>query len=196
MKQIKTLLFVTFLLSRSLAFGQWTEISNIEDRFIQTLNFLDDDLGYALMNDDTGNAPTIMKTVEGGASWVELDLPAQTGELLDIYFYAEGAGFVVIRDLSNEVEPTMLFRTADDGGSWDDISPDATVNGVGSGNVNSWTRTSVFWLWERRFTLRLTEGSIGHQRHSMNTYFPYIFSTAITAYWAPGTGPLVIWVGC
>ena len=133
MKDIKLLIFIIILFCIYDGRGQWTEISNLGDRKIETLVFLNDDLGYALMNEGTGHMPSLMKTTNGGADWEELNMPVETGEFQDIDFYEEGKGVLLIRDLSNDTVPTKLYRTTDDGMSWDNISPKTTARGVGVG---------------------------------------------------------------
>jgi photosystem II stability/assembly factor-like uncharacterized protein len=158
LKPIKFSFFALLLLCNYDGFGQWTEISNLDDRFIMTLSFLDDNLGYTLMNDNTGNAPAIMKTIDGGANWIEVSLPVQTGEFQDLYFYAEGEGVIVIRDLSNDVVPTKIFRTLNDGVNWEDISPDVTVNGVGVGQCQFLNQNIGFLATEKTLYTTMNGG--------------------------------------
>lgn len=129
MKPTATLFLAIILIASQNAFGQWTEFNTIGERSIETFNFLNDDLGYTLMRDQ--NDITIMKTDDGGENWIEISSPVQSGELQDIYFYEDQVGVVAVRDLSNDVTPSMLFHTTDDGANWENISPSATATGVG-----------------------------------------------------------------
>ena len=158
MKRIEYLLISGILICSYNIFGQWTEVSSIQGRSIHTLNFLDDDLGYALMIKDPGGAATIEKTINGGNNWTELNLAVQSGEFQDIYFYAEGEGVVLVRDLSNDVVPTKIFQTMDDGASWQDISPDATVNGVGVGQCQFLNQNTGYFATERNLYTTLDGG--------------------------------------
>ena len=156
MIKIKNLLFAILFICSYNSFGQWTENSNIEDQFVHTFSFLNDDLGYALMKDVTSVA-RVSKTMDGGANWTPLNLPTQAGELQDIHFYVEGKGVVVIRHLMNTVVPTMIFRTLDDGQTWEDISPAATAIGVGLGHCQ-FLNDDIGFLATDRFIYTTTDG--------------------------------------
>lgn len=145
------LFFALIFFSVQFGFGQWSEIGNLDNWRIRTLNFIDDDLGYVLVQNEVNNNKGILKTINGGLAWMELNLPDQTGELQDIFFFEDGEGVLLMRNLGNATVPTMLFRTLDDGSNWEDISPDSTAQGVGVGQCQFLDRDTGFFVSDRYF---------------------------------------------
>jgi photosystem II stability/assembly factor-like uncharacterized protein len=121
--------FLTYLTSQS--HSQWNELNTFEQKVISKLNFINDDLGYALGYDLTVNKKVIIKTTNGGNSWEPIPIIDQN-EFMDICFIGDSVGFSVFRDLSNSVAPMRIYKTFDDGLNWEDISPDSTNTGMGN----------------------------------------------------------------
>ncbi len=96
------------------------------------VDFLTDDLGYAMLIIDQTGAKTLEKTTDGGMTWTVMPLPASSQEFQAFRFSASGVGVAVFRNLQNTVTPTMIYQTLNDGMSWQDISPDSTVTGIGN----------------------------------------------------------------
>ena len=130
MKLIKILVLFSLVICSNPSFGQWVEMNNIDGRTIVSLHFLDDNMGYATMNNGYGTSFSVMKTTDGGANWIDLNLPDQSGDYLDINFYAEGKGVLVVRDFGNSALPTMVFKTGNDGQAWVDITPEDSEKGT------------------------------------------------------------------
>jgi photosystem II stability/assembly factor-like uncharacterized protein len=131
MKHFGKFCLVALLLVGSTCRAQWDDININPDKYAVALNFITDDLGYALMVQNPFNQRTIEKTTDGGATWTPLTVP-NAGELQDVDFSANGVGVLVLRDLQSSVAPTKVFQTTNDGTSWQDISPDSTATGIGT----------------------------------------------------------------
>src|SRR5688572_7222580 len=129
MKHFGKFCLIALLLVGSFCHAQWDAINIQPDKYAVTLNFLTDDLGYALIQQNPFNQRTIEKTTDGGATWTALTLP-NADELQDVDFSANGVGVLVVRNLQSSVTPTKVFQTTNDGTSWQDISPDTTSSGI------------------------------------------------------------------
>lgn len=139
-----------FLINSCYGYSQWIEVNSIPQRSIQVLNFLDDNLGYALMKSELNNVITLEKTTNGGEFWTSLiGLPVQGVEFQDIHFYAEGEGVMLIRDQNLTMNKTRIYQTFDDGESWNDISPPMTETGVGVGQCKFFNQDTGFFVTEK-----------------------------------------------
>jgi photosystem II stability/assembly factor-like uncharacterized protein len=134
MKNLGKLLLLLLLLAFRLGQAQWTPINLSASRQATAMGFLSDDLGYAIMYTAT-NQELLEKTTDGGQSWTTLNLPVQGPDLQAMNFYAPGKGVAVFRDLNNNVKPTQLYMTADDGATWQEIGPDSTATGIGNAST-------------------------------------------------------------
>jgi len=133
MKLLKGLITLLIFSNSIFGFGQWTVYNTAPDHHIDAFSFVDDHIGYAFMYESFGFSYGLKKTADGGNSWTDITLPLFGPEFLDMHFYAEGEGVVVMRDFSNMATPTLIFQTLDDGATWQDISPDSTEAGIGFG---------------------------------------------------------------
>lgn len=81
-------------------------------------SFPSDKVGYVAVQDAADGPPTFAKTTDGGANWVEKDLPAQANAA-DGY-PAIGVGFVTekIGWMSPEDPALPTYRTSDGGETW------------------------------------------------------------------------------
>ena len=136
MKHLVKLSLLAFLLLANLvngqAAGQWTPINLNPSKYILSLNFLNDNLGYAMVQENPGNILTLEKTTDGGQTWSTISLPAGGPEFQDLHFHADGSGVVVFRDLNDPLTPTKIYKTLTDGVFWQNISPDSTAIGIGN----------------------------------------------------------------
>ena len=131
MKQIKILLIVAIIFYSNYSFGQWQEINTIPSQYMESLNFITDDIGYVVLT-EMGGSKTIEKTINGGNSWTVINMPVPSGDLQDVHFNIEGEGVAVVRDFADDAAPTKIYQTLNDGTNWQDISPDSTVAGIGN----------------------------------------------------------------
>lgn len=143
-------LFTTFfLLSSFLGYSQWSELTSIPQRSIKVLSFVDDNLGYAMMTSEINNITTLEKTIDGGQSWVSIVLPVEDVDFQDIHFYEEGKGVLLFRNTADDMVPTRLFQTIDDGANWKDISPSTTAVGVGAGKCKFLNESIGFFATDK-----------------------------------------------
>jgi photosystem II stability/assembly factor-like uncharacterized protein len=149
MNYFKFLFIGLFLIHSCYGYSQWVELNSIPQQTIQVLSFLDDNLGYALMKNESSSSYTLEKTSDGGESWTSIDLPVPDVEFQDIHFYAEGQGVMLIRNLDNVMAPTRIYQTLDDGVTWQDISPDMTATGFGNGQCQFLSQDVGFFATDR-----------------------------------------------
>ena len=140
-----TLFFMTLLINPF--YCQWEVLNTFEQKAIQKLNFINDDLGYAMANDLSVNKQIIIKTKDGGNSWDTIPNVSydEFSEFMDICFIKDSVGFSVFRDFSNSSAPMRMYKTFDDGLNWEDITPDSTNIGMGHSVVQFLDENVGFW---------------------------------------------------
>ena len=124
--------------------GQWTEMNNCPNKAVKKFNFIDDNLGYALTNDVQQLKNVIIKTTDGGNTWDSIPTFNQN-DFMDFSFVADSVGFTVFRDMSNSSAPMRIYKTADDGQNWQDITPSWTNTGMGHSVVQFLDENIGFW---------------------------------------------------
>ena len=90
----------------------------LHDISLDRASFPSDKVGYVAVQDAADGPPTFAKTTDGGATWIEKDLPAQANAA-DGY-PAIGVGFVTekIGWMSPEDPALPTYRTSDGGETW------------------------------------------------------------------------------
>ncbi len=131
MKSLYNLIVIFILTFGFNGFGQWEERHTAPDHIIEHLSFVNDNVGYAFMHELFGFNVALKKTSDDGNTWTEINLPVLGPQFLDMHFYADGKGVAVFRDFSDTITPTQIYQTLNDGATWEDVSPDSTVIGIG-----------------------------------------------------------------
>ncbi len=147
MRKLKiTLLgFSLFFLFTEAVYAQWQAVEfPIEKGIISNVDIIDPSTIYAVFSKN--NTYSIEKSTNAGNSWTAIDPPVDLMpfEFQAIHFYEHQKGVVVIRDLSNSIQPTKLYHTNDDGITWTDISPEETATGIGNAVVQFLTEDMGF----------------------------------------------------
>ena len=88
--------------------SSWTEQSSGTNRPLRSVFFVDNNVGYA--GGDGILTPTLLKTVDGGATWTSLSHNLATGEILKLYFTSASAGWAIVSN--------GLYQTTDGGVTW------------------------------------------------------------------------------
>jgi photosystem II stability/assembly factor-like uncharacterized protein len=104
MKKLIFLSFFIFISSYSLK-GQWKLLSSGTDKWLTSIYFLNDSVGYVV-----GYDGAILKTKNGGESWEEKNSGITT-RLLSVFFISEQIGWAV-GDFG------IILKTTDAGESW------------------------------------------------------------------------------
>ena len=67
-KNLFLILTLLFVFSQSII-CQWVELNTIPNQTIKKFNFINDNIGYALVLDVSTNKELILKTIDGGNQW-------------------------------------------------------------------------------------------------------------------------------
>ncbi|HIO67976.1 MAG TPA: T9SS type A sorting domain-containing protein [Flavobacteriales bacterium] len=126
---------------RGTAFSQWSEMNTTPNNSVEKFDFITDDIGYALMT----NPPFFSKTTDGGASWDSIPAPVAGVDFMDVSFPKDSVGFAVYRDMNNLATPSIIYRTIDNGSSWQNITPDSTIVGYGNSFMQFIDENIGFW---------------------------------------------------
>lgn len=138
MRKLKTILlgFSLFFLPNVALIAQWQAVEYpTEKGVISNVDLVDPSTIYAVFSNN--NTFSIEKSTDAGNSWLAIEPPVDLMpfEFQSIHFYENEKGVVVIRDLSNDIQPTKLYHTNDDGQSWTEIGPSETATGIGNAVV-------------------------------------------------------------
>lgn len=69
-----------------------------------------------------GGPSTMLRSVDGGATWKVIDLSAQAGMILDVKFLDANTGFVCAATSSDVAQASaLILRTTDGGASWSPV---------------------------------------------------------------------------
>ena len=128
-------------LTNNHAKAQWVEINSTPTKIIDKFNFITDDIGYALMS----NKSEIHRTTNGGNAWTAITTPPAITTFFDFSFPKDSVGFVVHRDMSNATTPSMIYRTMNNGTTWQNITPASTNAGSGNAFVQFIDENVGFW---------------------------------------------------
>lgn len=121
MKKIFTFLLLSLSL---LCNAQWTLLP-LEQNNLQSLYFIDDNIGYVGTQSSEEELPKLFKTTDGGMNWVEIALPdvGDYTEIVSIHFWDENTGFLTTDDMNNNL------ITTDGGETWTTINPGSEYAG-------------------------------------------------------------------
>ncbi|MGE0638484.1 MAG: YCF48-related protein [Bacteroidia bacterium] len=94
----------------------WSVVSDQQGRWIKDAHFINSTTGFAV-----GGKGTILKTINGGTTWAEINSPIDTVDFNAIYFINANTGFIaggnyVEFDTLNSTR--TLLKTTDGGNSW------------------------------------------------------------------------------
>src|SRR5947209_2373799 len=108
--------------------ASWTRVPSGTMAWLHAVYFLDQNRGWV-----AGSNGTLLQTRDGGHSWQKVTLLVKD-TLEDVYFADEETGWLLAeRDLlklKDGERPSYLLKTADGGGSWQQVSlttPDANT---------------------------------------------------------------------
>jgi photosystem II stability/assembly factor-like uncharacterized protein len=120
MKHTRNLLLIAFLLfTFQFSYSQWDSLNLSPAKNLERVDFLTDDLGYAMLVVTQTSARTLEKTTDGGVTWTDITPAAGSAYFQAFDFSANGIGVAVFRDLQNPVTPTLIYQTVNDGhGDW------------------------------------------------------------------------------
>ncbi|MCG3164302.1 MAG: Ycf48-like protein [Bacteroidia bacterium] len=150
----------------------WSVVTDQQGRWIKDAHFINSTTGFAV-----GGKGTILKTVNGGNSWAEVNSPIDTVDFNAVYFIDANTGFVAGGNYAqfDTVNSTRtILKTIDGGNNWsiilnehggwlNDIEFSDANTGYIVGDAatlykttnggNSWIRTTVDnSLWYSHFT--------------------------------------------
>ncbi len=100
------------------------ELGSIDiDGSVRSIQFLNDQLGYALANQNYGGYVRVFKTTDGGHSWqpLEIDVPQ---EPLQMVFTDENHGLITLRYDCPDADcnrPCVVLKTQDGGANWQEV---------------------------------------------------------------------------
>ncbi len=89
---------------------------------VHAFQFVTDDIGYALCGNNVGGRAEVIKTTDGGKTWIDFDLPWNQSPK-SLFFKNELEGFVTVHDVTgcpppNCLHKCVLYRTLDGGTTW------------------------------------------------------------------------------
>lgn len=148
---------VVFALISPFMNAQWTEVEWAETDGISNLNFVDDLTGYAKMHQLQGFLSSFEKTEDGGETWTDFPIPVNVTDVQDMDFLANGSGALVSRTYIDGGTETKIFKTLDNGETWDDITPMAAPNGYGLSQIQMLDNETIFFVIDDYF-YRTTNG--------------------------------------
>ncbi|MFT4525648.1 MAG: hypothetical protein ACI9FU_000750 [Granulosicoccus sp.] len=110
----------------SLAQITWTQIESGTDRYLNTIQFVDNLVGYI------GGDRTLLKTTDGGANWLSVQLdslgisPFQSLNIADMHWFSEDHGIILASGWDG------MRETYDGGFSWEVVATGAGFCDIGS----------------------------------------------------------------
>lgn len=110
---MKITTLITFFLTISLnnVFSQWQKLNEgINGNYSSTFNFINDDVGWALIYPST-----FIKTTDAGETWEEIPFD-KNKYIMQFKFISENAGWVVCSD--NLSTSLLILKTIDGGKTW------------------------------------------------------------------------------
>ena len=177
MLNLKTNLIVLalFFLSVLSLSAQWQSVDFPEEKgTIIHFDLIDANTAYAVFFNSI-NDLTLEKTVDGGLTWSQVDSPIASIPygFQGVHFFDEGKGVMLIRDLSDDVQPTKLYRTFDDGLSWNAIGPEETATGIGDGATQFLSEEIGFFSTDT-YLYRTLNGGQSWTVHLIPGYIQYL----------------------
>jgi len=131
--------------------AQWGVSHSDPDRSWVDIQFTSEQVGYVVGNSTTSNSAIILKTTDGGTTWVESVLPTLTF-VQRVCFLNNDTGYVVAGGV-----PIRMLRTTNGGGSWSNRSLDSCFLVTGMDLLDA--NTAIYLNNEGRLR-RFTDGGI------------------------------------
>lgn len=101
---------------------RWDTYGNLPDSvyYLVGLNFVNSTTGFATgsFNVYGGVDDRIIKTTDGGLSWIELSMPELVNDLSNIYFTDSNTGYAVGYDVIQDSSRAVILKTTNAGSSW------------------------------------------------------------------------------
>jgi photosystem II stability/assembly factor-like uncharacterized protein len=170
MKHTRNLLLIAFLLfTFQFSYSQWDSLNLSPAKNLERVDFLTDDLGYAMLVVTQTSARTLEKTTDGGVTWTDITPAAGSAYFQAFDFSANGIGVAVFRDLQNPVTPTLIYQTVNDGMTWQDISPDTTATGIGNA-VCQFLDVNTGFLATDEFLYKTTDGGLNWTEQNLGRF--------------------------
>ena len=101
-------------------------ISTIDyEGFVKAFQFVNEEMGYAMMGKNVGSTLEVLKTTDGGLTWTPLELQSDQYPR-GMAFWDENIGIVTVHDVSGCPPPNcqnkcVLFKTENGGQDWTEI---------------------------------------------------------------------------
>ncbi|HAS40779.1 MAG TPA: hypothetical protein DCS93_09885 [Microscillaceae bacterium] len=105
---IRMLLWWSILLVPSLTQAQWTALNSGTNQRLESVFFVDNNIGY--VGGAGVLAPTLLKTIDGGATWTSLPNNIAANEVVGLYFTSANVGWALVDN--------GLYQTTDGGTTW------------------------------------------------------------------------------
>jgi len=134
----------------------WTDLSDVE--------FLNDSVGFVVGSVGFTARAVILKTMDGGQNWDTVFGPSKKGSFKDISFATDSIGFVCGPVEVALPEPVGIYRTFDQGNTWDYCGDSITMgtafevvefnsNGIGiASKLGGATKTFISYDWGNDWT--------------------------------------------
>ena len=172
MRNLKTTLLASslFFISIMSLKAQWQAVEYpIEKGNITHVDLTDPFTVYVVFR--ANNEFTIEKSTDAGDSWAPIPAPVDLMpfEFQAIHFYEKQKGVVVVRNLTNDIQPTKIYHTKDDGLSWTDITPVETATGIGNAAVQ-FLNEDIGFLSTDTFLYKTIDGGQSWTTHELPGY--------------------------
>lgn len=149
----------------------WTEVYNTQSgsEYIWKLDFVNNQVAYGAIESFTGSPASIIKTVDGGNTWITLQVDTVFRDLQGIGFINQDTGWVGPRN-------TLVYETVDGGNTWAQISL--------SSNINRFFRVNSSLVYASgQYVYKYGDGAVSTQElsdvadvHSISSIAPNPFS--------------------
>jgi photosystem II stability/assembly factor-like uncharacterized protein len=70
-----------------------------------------------------GGPPSLLRSLDGGATWKYIDLSRQVGPILDVKFFNENVGFVMAGSIATDLKDSraVILKTSNGGATWREV---------------------------------------------------------------------------
>ncbi len=153
--------------------SQWSYILTGSDQILQKLHAFNNDTAIIV-----GNATTIIRTTDGGGSWIPAIFPAANAGFIpnDIIFFDDQNGLISYS--ASGSTNGFILKTTDNGQNWAPIALSAFSDGTGNAESDpaAATASKVFY-----FFMASTSGTTGYVvlrwQDAANAYHGYVYKT-------------------
>lgn len=134
----------------------WTDLQLPQSVIGHSISFYDEDQGLIALNDRAGcpsnclNRCRVLKTEDGGQSWIQIEYNNLTGNLYEIQFISATTGYalLVLIQGGGFDSTTKLVKTTDGGTSWNVIYDDPNHPLATSGKGYEATGSDLYLIGE------------------------------------------------